>query len=151
KRRHPCPKRDWISYVCSSDLTPGTYFLVPSIGSMTHWRPEVTGSPPNSSPTTSSCGRAFFSSARSFFSHARSASETGVISGFSLTDRSAASKRCMVTTSAWPASSSANPRSSLYLPTKVVLHFSYDLLVSSDTPFNSTCFYFGSCTPGSVY
>src|SRR5699024_983446 len=118
---------------------------------MTHWRPEVTGSPPNSSPKTSSCGRAFFSSARSFFSHARSASETGVISGFSLTDRSAASKRCMVTTSAWPASSSANPRSSLYLPTTVVLHFSYDLLVSSVTPFNSTCFYFGSCTPSSVY
>ena len=30
--------------------TPRTKFFVPSMGSMTHWRPEDSGTPPSSSP-----------------------------------------------------------------------------------------------------
>ena len=46
-------------------------------------------------------------SSRMNFSQAMSASVTGDMSGFLFTDRSAASKRCMVSASAWPASSKA--------------------------------------------
>ena len=37
--------------------TPRTKFLVPSIGSITHWRPVNSVVPPNSSPNTESSGR----------------------------------------------------------------------------------------------
>ncbi len=92
--------------------TPRTKFFVPSMGSMTHWRPASIASPPNSSPRTSSSGRSSESRARSSRSQAKSASDTGVRSGFDSTDRSAAPKRGMVTASARSASRWARARSS---------------------------------------
>jgi hypothetical protein len=93
--------------------TPRTKFLVPSIGSMTHWRaPWPVAS--NSSPTTASRGRTRRSWTRTISSAARSASVTGVRSGFVSTVRSAAANRDVVTLSTWSAITCARRRSSSY-------------------------------------
>ena len=95
--------------------TPRTKFLVPSIGSITHWRlpgPAGASVTPNSSPSTPSRGRARASVPRSARSTAVSASVTGVRSGFASTRRSSARNRAMDTASAVSARTWDRARSS---------------------------------------
>src|SRR5689334_13312488 len=92
--------------------TPRTKFFVPSIGSSTHRR-EPWPVVPNSSPSTASRVRARLSVIRSCSSTARSASVTGVRSGFVSTTRSCALKRSRLIESAWSASTWASRMSSV--------------------------------------
>jgi hypothetical protein len=93
--------------------TPRTKFLVPSIGSITHCRAPCPVTP-NSSPSTASRGRVRDSWLRTISSAERSASVTGVVSGFVSTVRSWALKRAMVWPSTWSAMTWASRRSSSY-------------------------------------
>ncbi|EUA33740.1 hypothetical protein I552_4519 [Mycobacterium xenopi 3993] len=85
--------------------------MVPSIGSMIHCRPLKAVAPPNSSPTMSSSGRLACSASRTSDSTARSASVTGVRSGFVSIRKSSAPNRAIVTASARSASINASARS----------------------------------------
>ena len=91
--------------------TPRTKFLVPSIGSMTHWREEcpVVGS---SSPRTESRPRARPSCSRMTRSASLSASVTGVRSDLVSTVKLPASKRARVRLSTLLAIVCARCRSS---------------------------------------
>ena len=84
---------------------PREKFRVPSIGSTIHR--TAPPSSPSSSPSTPSPGRSRAMRSRSMRSVARSASVTGVRSGFVSTRRSPARKRGSVSASAASASSSA--------------------------------------------
>ena len=91
--------------------TPRTKFLVPSIGSITHRR-ALWPDAPNSSPSTASRGLERDSVPLIRSSIVRSASVTGVRSGFVSTWRSIALKRSSDTASAASASVWANRTSS---------------------------------------
>ena len=84
------------------------------MGSITHWRPDKTGSPPNSSPRTSSSGHSVLNSPRRARSVSKSASDTGVISGFALTCSSEERNLFIVIASAASASRRARSTSSPY-------------------------------------
>ncbi len=92
--------------------TPRTKFLVPSIGSTTHWR-WLWPVEPCSSPRTASRDRTRDSVRRMACSTAWSASVTGVRSGLLITCRSSALKRLSVIESASSASTWARRRSSV--------------------------------------
>lgn len=94
--------------------TPRTKFFVPSMGSMIQRRDPVPASP-NSSPTMASRVRARASCARMNSSAPRSASDTGVWSGFVSTCRSSARNRDIVRESTWSAMTCARRRSSSYV------------------------------------
>jgi hypothetical protein len=85
--------------------------LVPSIGSITHWR-WLCPVAPISSPMIASRGRVRASCARTISSAERSASVTGVRSGFWVTVRSTAPNRAIVVASTWSAITCARRRSS---------------------------------------
>ena len=91
--------------------TPRTKLLVPSIGSITHWRGEAPVLP-NSSPITWSRERARESWERTSCSAAVSASVTSVRSGLVETSRSCALNREAVSWSTASASTWARRRSS---------------------------------------
>lgn len=91
---------------------PRRKFLVPSIGSTSQHLP-LPGTPPRSSPATASPGRRCATSSRMRSSTARSASVTGVRSGFRSTARSAALNRARVISSAASASSTESASSAV--------------------------------------
>src|SRR5581483_1548455 len=102
------PSRSSASSVAHTG-TPRTYDIVPSIGSTIHF--VSPPSSPNSSPKTLSPRPDEATSSRIACSASRSASETGVRSGFVSTRRSSARNRRSVTASAASARAPAKRRS----------------------------------------